>query len=140
MWLELAPWFVLLLAGTLPLIALALFGRYGPPAKESIRVGGWTGVSKTLKWFEATHLVPCHGRHRAMRITAVINAALHSLSMPLLPVVLVPLDIAPAAVIVIGCLGVWVIYLCFVAGAELRGRKKRRVQTRRQGIKRRPGG
>ncbi len=131
MWLELAPRFVLLLlAGTLPLSAVALFGRYGPPARESIRVGGWTGVSKTLKWLEATHLVPRHGKHRAMRITAVINAALHSLSMPLLPIVLIPLDLAPAAPIVIGCLFVWAIYLCCVAGAELRERKKRRLRKR----------
>lgn len=132
MWLQLAPRIILiLLAGTLPLVAVALFGRYGPPAAQAIRVGGWTGVSKTLKWLEATHLVPRFGKHRAMRVTAVINAALHSLAMPLLPVVLIPLDRAPAAAIVAGCWLVWSIYLCGVAWSELRGRKQRRLQQRR---------
>jgi hypothetical protein len=56
--------------GFLPLACTDLYGRFGRPATTQIQAGGFTGVTRSLKWFESARLVPEYGKHRAMRMTA----------------------------------------------------------------------
>jgi hypothetical protein len=114
--------------GFLPLACTNLYGRFGRPATTQIQAGGCTGVTRALKWFESTQLVPVYGKHRAMRMIASINAHLH-----LFPVLMVLVALCHLATFEILCAGLltWLILIRYVPRFELSGRMKRRVKWRK---------
>lgn len=114
--------------GFLPLACTDLYGRFGRPTTTQIQAGGFTGVTRSLKWFESTRLVPAYGKHRAMRMTASINAHLH-----LSPVTVVLVALSHLATFEILCAGLlaWLALIRYVPRFELSERMKRRVKWRK---------
>jgi len=114
--------------GFLPLACTELYGRFGRAATTQIQAGGCLGVTRSLKWFESTRLVPAYGKHRAMRKTANINAHLHFFPVPVALVTLYHL--ASFEILCAGLLA-WLLLILHVPRLELSERMKRRVRWRK---------